>query len=114
MSNQMKFSCPNCDSENIDIENRPGGWFRCQDCHHSWQPSPIRFGFAPLPRKPTVFETITTSPEVLAEKLVYEAITCDGDGHVLSGYRSTITKGFWLSELEAIAATVEKLKEVER
>ena len=63
--------CPNCDSEKIAMEKRPGGWFHCQDCHYSWQPYPVRFGFDAPPRKQTVFETLTQSPEMLAEKLIY-------------------------------------------
>ena len=66
------------------------------------------------PKKPTLFDRITASPEVLAPKFIYEATTCDGDGHILSGYRSTITAGFWLAKSEAIAATVAKLKEAKK
>ena len=95
------------------MEKRPGGWFHCQDCHHSWQPSPVRFGFVAPPRKQTVFETLIASPEVLAEVLVF----CDSDGVY---WHSTIVfcKMFpdcfedFNTKAEAIAATVAKLKEV--
>lgn len=57
----------------------------------------------------TVFEQITDSPEVLAEKFVYHI--CDSDGY--GWWTSTLcnyTK--WKLKSEAIAATVAKLKEV--
>lgn len=58
----------------------------------------------------TVFEKITASPEVLAEKFVYHI--CDSDGY--GWWTSTLcnyTK--WKLKSEAIAAMVAKLKEVE-
>ena len=65
------------------------------------------------PKKPTLFDRITASPEVLAEKLVFG----DSDGVY---WHSTIVfcKMFpdcfedFYTEAEAIAATVAKLKEV--
>lgn len=66
--------------------------------------------------KPTVFDSITASPEVLAEKLVYNKMYMIQDGvlqYWVSSYFSTIIKGkSWEYETEAIAATVAKLKEV--
>lgn len=58
-------------------------------------------------RPPTVFDRITTSPEVLAEKLVY---------YLRYGncYASSIISDVFKSREEAIAATVAKLKEVEK
>lgn len=54
----------------------------------------------------TVFDRITASPEVLAEKLVYRY---DGNGT----WRSFLLYGYeFLTKEEAIAATVAKLKEV--
>lgn len=56
------------------------------------------------PKKQTVFDRITESPEVLAEKLVLEM--------PMSGwYRSIILDRVYRTKSEAIAATVEKLKE---
>lgn len=109
MSKQMKYSCPNCDSEKIAIEKRPGGWFHCQDCHYSWQPYPVRFGFDAPPRKQTVFQQITASPEVLAPEFIemmYDRVAGD------YRYYSMLTGEFYNSREEAIAATVAKLKEV--
>ena len=57
----------------------------------------------------TFFARITASPEVLAEKLVYQGL--DGDFH------SSIIEGGTRAfpyETEAIAATVAKLKGVEK
>jgi hypothetical protein len=123
MNKQMKFSCPNCDSEKIAIEKRPGGWFHCQDCHYSWQPYPVRFGFDVPSHKPTIFNRITASPEVLAEKLVFCAeyktirpMYLEGKGGIVVAevWKSTIIPdATFSSEPEAIAATVAKLKEVE-
>ena len=62
---------------------------------------------------PTVFETITASPEVLAEKLVYQFIGYDGNGLFHGYWKSTITDEDYATKEKAIAATVEKLKEVE-
>jgi hypothetical protein len=62
--------------------------------------------------KPTVFQQITASPEVLAEKLVYSEWIEAFDKSLLV-YRSTIlgSKHF-KSYAEAIAATVARLKEI--
>lgn len=61
--------------------------------------------------KPTNGDKIRQmSDEELAERLVYEATTCDGDGHVLSGYKSILTGGFWIDRPEAIAGTMKELR----
>lgn len=112
MSNQM--NCPKCDSEKIEMEKRPGGWFQCQDCHHAWQPYPIRFGFDALPNKQTVFETITQSEETLAEKLVVPTEIRSWGGKVRRywAWSTVITEGWWERRAEAVAAAVARLKEV--
>lgn len=71
----------------------------------------------------TVFDRITQSPEVLAEKLVYvikQLFTISGTSRenpggyeVKTKWFSTIVDGDFDSEAEAIAATVAKLKEEE-
>ena len=109
MSKQMKYSCPNCDSENTAIEKRPGGWCHCLDCHYSWQPYPVRFGFDVPPRKLTVFQRITESEETLATELVEKTYDRIEDEY---RYYSMLTGDFYDTEAEAIAATVKKLKEV--
>lgn len=61
----------------------------------------------------TMFARITSSPEVLAPKLVYSFACYDRMGVY---WRSTIVKDDvdWSTKEEAIAATVEKLKEIEK
>jgi hypothetical protein len=57
-------------------------------------------------QRKTVFDRITASPEVLAEDLVYESGAM---------WMSTLITDATFDTLEeAIAATVEKLKEVEK
>lgn len=70
----------------------------------------------------TVFDRITASPEVLAEKLVFCAeyktirpMYVEGKGGIVVAeiWKSTIIpEATFSSESEAIAATVERLKEV--
>ena len=65
-------------------------------------------------KKPTVFDKITESHEVLAEKLVYKRIDsyyCSS-GSVVR-WTSTISDWEYDTKEEAIAATVAKLKEVD-
>ena len=60
--------------------------------------------------KPTVFDRIAQSPEVLAEKLLYAPL-----GEFCKLWYSTVLPGeHWNVKEEAIAATVKKLKEVDR
>lgn len=61
---------------------------------------------------PTLFHRITSSPEVLAEKFVY----CENEEHIFScaSWRSTLLGNTsYARKGEAIAATVEKLKEID-
>jgi hypothetical protein len=94
-------------------------YYRCEICHHLGEKNEFP--------EITVFHRITASPEVLAEKLVYKtAIRTSktvydhwGDGvgvsyDIKEVWKSTITEDTYISETEAIAATVEKLKEVEK
>ena len=66
----------------------------------------------------TLFDRITASSEVLAESIVYEEcehsiLTKDGIGATFpGGYTSPILEYSYRTKAEAIAATVEKLKEV--
>jgi hypothetical protein len=61
----------------------------------------------------TLFDHITSSVEVLAEKLVYMKLI-PMSGNIKKVFRSTIfdERMFWFTEIEAIAATVARLKEV--
>ncbi len=59
---------------------------------------------------PTVFDRITASPEVLAEKLLYAPL-----GEFCKLWYSTVLPGWhWNVKTEAIAATVAKLKKVQK
>ena len=94
-----KSSCPWCNHSNITAEGRN---HYCNYCGYEWQ------------SKPTIFDTITASPETLAEKFVikecnryggysYKAILLvDENGNCRDFY----------SREKAIAATVARLKEV--
>lgn len=63
-------------------------------------------------KPPTLFDRITQSPETLAPNFVVEVITEYLTAKFVVGYRSTIIHGkTWETEAEAIAATIEKLKE---
>lgn len=61
------------------------------------------------PKNPTIFHRITASPEVLAPLLIRVNVS-ERTGIF---YTSRIVCGTWNDEAEAIAATVERLKEVE-
>lgn len=62
----------------------------------------------------TLFESITRSYDVLAEKLVYKALVVGANRVTYSCWRSTITEESYRTKKEAIATTVAKLKEVEK
>ena len=59
----------------------------------------------------TIFDCITQSPEVLAPYCISTKPSINGDTLY---YYSTVTSRIYLTENEAIAATVEKMKEVKR
>jgi hypothetical protein len=89
------LECPVCGSSNIQTEKRPDGFHHCMNCRYSWE-----IGAKQL--KQTVFESITASPEALAPHLVFWE----------GGWTSRFIKFTTTNQEEAIAATVEKLKEV--
>lgn len=100
-----KRICGRCGSTDIEENSLRGEviWCNCKRCKY----------FAKVTDFPeqTVFDKITASPEVLAEKLVYSE-WIETFGRSLLVYRSTIlgSKHFE-SYTEAITATVAKLKE---
>lgn len=88
-----KSSCPWCNHSNITTD---GIDHCCNYCGYEWQ------------SKPTLFDRITASPEVLAEELV--TLDCDGWwAYVGFGKRES-----YLTREDAIAETVKKLKGVEK
>lgn len=102
----MSKKCPNCGRGIGVYQDYVGGtsFFRCDICGHTG----CDFEDA------TLFDRITRSVEVLAPKFVYfDYSVCDDNG---MGYPwcSTLFEdgGHFETEEKAIAATIEKLKEV--
>lgn len=101
----MSKKCPECGSNNVHLATTvPHALCVCFDCRHQWKNKY-------KPRKKTVFQKITSSPEVLAEKLVYLVID-SYNGAANYHWRSTIIDKAWKTKQEAIAATVARLREV--
>jgi transcription initiation factor TFIIIB Brf1 subunit/transcription initiation factor TFIIB len=93
--------CPECGSTNIMTERRVNGYHVCLECHNFWSN-----GVKPTL---TVFQKITASEEVLAEKLVYCVFNAWGESH----WKSTVIGEKKFPTLtKAIAATIARLKEV--
>lgn len=63
------------------------------------------------PKNPTVFETITSSPEVLAKELVTTSYDEFKDCTIYWAWLGNGRREAYYSESEALAATVAKLKE---
>ena len=99
-SNSSKYACPKCGNPNIQTERSPDGFHRCMDCLYSWKHE--------KEVKPTVFKTITASPEVLAENLLH----CIWYPHGRRWISTIIVWKEFEDKIEAYEATVEKLKEV--
>lgn len=100
MSNRI---CGRCKSS-VVIPYGKTALFKCQNCSALGEQSNF-------PEK-TVFHQITASPEVLAPLFVREVWTV-AEAHIVSRWVSEIVPDiYYESESEAIAATVEKLKEV--
>jgi hypothetical protein len=97
--NKVHQVCPICAACNT---KQKGGYYLCCACRHKWrdvEPS-------------TVFQQITTSPEILAKKLVYKTICVAANRVTYSCWKSTITDESYRTIAEAIAATVKRLKEI--
>lgn len=95
-----KRICGKCGSQKVvDAGSYAGSsFFKCEICG--------QMGMLEKFPEMTIFDRITASPEVLAEKMVYRY---DGNGT----WRSFLLYGYeFLAKEEAIAATVEKLNEV--
>jgi hypothetical protein len=99
------YACPNCGNPNTQVERRLDGLYYCPDCNLTWK-------IGASQTKPTLFDQITASPEVLAHYLV--RLTCfhhlDGSADLL--FASSIVEGRWEDRAEALSATVSKLKEI--
>lgn len=106
MSNDYK-ACPFAKELCLQGENgeprKTVGWLCSAICDKCPARNPLRHGYN------SVFNQITQSPELLAEKLVYCIAKSWGDLY----WMSTVTgEKKFPSRKKAIAATVEKLKEV--
>lgn len=104
----MSEKCPQCGNADfrLDLINKK---VICNMCGDKSIPFPeIR----KCPIRLSIFQRITTSPEVLAEKLVYRTIEIAVNRVTYSCWKSTITEDAYRTKAEAIAATVAKLKEV--
>jgi hypothetical protein len=104
------YACPKCGNPNTHVERRPDGFCYCPDCRHRWK-------IGESQPNPTLFDRITTSPEVLAEKLVYcVPVPLFDFGAGLERWYTVFSpfdnNKYFRTKEEAIAATVEKLKEV--
>lgn len=108
MSNRI---CGRCKSSVVVPWNNVKDFYKCMNCS--------AMGYAEKFPEKTLFDRITASPEVLAEKLVYcEKWTITSE-HPEKGkeheYWSTpFVDDLYPTKEQAIAATVEKLKEVEK
>lgn len=104
MSDRVDRYCLSCGNVTVVDAGYYAGssFYQCETCG--------RRGTSDIFPKATVFHKITSSPEVLAEKLVFDCGDKDGDGYRV--WYSSITEMYYFDESEAIAATVEKLKEV--
>ena len=103
----MSKKCPICKSTDV-TEHTPGIFgdsrHRCNSCGE--------INFTANFIEPTLFDRITQSREVLAEKLVYKTLVVGNNRVTYSCWRSTITEESYRTKKEAIVATLEKLKEV--
>ena len=100
-----KLVCKNCKSIAVDYEDYTGGtsYYRCKTC--GMRGNKDKF------TSQTLFDRITASPEVLAERLVLSFPFVDCEGQVIIAWYSTVKNGRWFTKKEAVAATVAKLKE---
>ena len=95
--------CSVCGGMNIQTERRPDGDRHCLSCGSRW-----KIGDEQVSKKPTLFDRLTASPEVLAENLLH----CIFYPHGRRWISTVIVWKEFEDKKEAYAATVAKLKEV--
>lgn len=101
--------CDRCKSSFIIPHERLSNFYQCQKCNN--------IGRAEDFPKATIFDTITASPEVLAEEFVEPYTRWGENGYLETLWRSNfreLSGMLFATKEEAIAVTVEKLKEVEK
>ena len=108
MSNRI---CGKCGSHRVvDAGSYAGSsFFKCETCG--------QLGMREKFPRMTVFHQITTSPEVLAVEFVEPYTTWDADGRLNKMWQTSLrdlSGRLFDTREEAIAATVERLKEVEK
>lgn len=93
MSNRI---CRRCKSSVVVPWNNVKDFYKCMNCG--------AMGYTEKFPEKTIFDTITASPEELAEKLVYDIER--------AWYSTIIPNKGWTMRTAAIAATIARLKEV--
>lgn len=114
MSNRI---CGRCKSSVVVPWNNVKDFYKCMNCS--------AMGYAEKFPEKTVFHSITQSPEVLVEKLVYSTNVrrkkplynwkrqqIADKWFLCTVWKSSVTDETYSTKAEALAATVEKLKEV--
>ena len=97
--------CDRCKSSFIIPSSSLSNHYKCQNCN--------RVGRANDFPEMTIFDRITASPDVLAESVVHTYEMAIGGSMFRVYWTSPFVDNLYLDKSEAIAATVEKLKEVE-
>lgn len=100
--------CPKCGNTDVSWirDDADYAQYVCLECKQD-------FYYPPKP----LFDFVTQSPEVLAEEFVEPYTRWGDDGHLETLWRSNfreLSGMLFDTKDEAIAATIEKLKEVER
>ncbi len=108
----MSKKCPWCKVDVYLTELKH--WYKCPECQ-------TEFPERAFPKEITVFDRLTASMEVLAENSVYveseHTVMVDGSEFGATfpgGWTSPFIEYSYGTKEEAIAATVEKLKEDEK
>ena len=96
--------CPKCGSIRI-VETLKGDTSICLACESF-------FNTINGKSKPILFDRITASPEVLAEKLVYRYVYHSMGGTSTFYWMSTLFDKTWDTKAEALTATLEELNKV--
>lgn len=100
----MSKKCPWCKVDVYLTELKH--WYKCPECQ-------TEFPERAFPKEITLFDRITSSPEVLAPKFIYYTVNRNQSAPYYWYCSALIPGKKWSKEAEAIAETVAKLKEVD-